>query len=434
MAKIKKPGFPSEISGYCEGVFIPPKSFEGLKNDSKGLVSAYNGLFYLIGNIAKNKNFTYEANFRQGLELTSSPLAFQVVLSLLGILEELRKTPSGSFQKKTEFSNAFKGRVNFSKSIQRSRGLKDRTFKKYNQLHFRSTSRDFLVLALPIVGERLMNYLTDANRENVSAAIRESMFLLSDAPVGRDLFENALAVLQEGFGRGSEEKLLSYSRVLAIFILNRHGIHSTRDELNCHAPFDFLLNLNRPFESLLKKIVKKTEKWSAYDSGKGKFSNVHFNKNNGALIKTVPMKPDVWATSGGELLILDAKHKVFYKDLFDGTFRDTAILSREDIYQMVSYIRTNSISQEAGVFGLFGLKEERTLSDVAEKLIDCEMELEIDLVSPGTRDEKKIKIKILTMKFGSVLREIGKILETRREKDLEKFFGVLANQLTDALA
>ncbi|MGZ6450830.1 MAG: hypothetical protein ACXWR0_05145 [Bdellovibrio sp.] len=464
-------GLPSEICGFKDGIYYPPKSFRNFgtsKND------CYNGLFYLLGNFKNSKDFKIYKSKHKPEDTLENPLIIQIYVSILGIQEELRKNPKIVFGKKDEYSIPYKGKINFSKTIVKNNGLIHKTFKTVNELHTRSLERFFLFLAFRKLPSLIDKYIPQNSKNDFYRVLSEcNSHLIGVDSDNQDLNDLSMQIIRKPIEFGENSKLISHCKVIAEFILENlyHEISGktreespTRSKIEYH---DFHLNLNRPFEKLLKEISRKLPK---SDVSHEEFSKIQSyvtvqKEKNGNNQITGPTKgefkhsliPDVWKVLnvGNEndstdpcLLILDAKHKEFAnldnEMNGDDPFVQYNRITRNDLHQLITYIRTNLIDNVRGIFGFFGFIQESLNDSEMPNYFDSFIECNRDIsdnpnplvlnISEGGSD-KQIYINILGVRFGSVLSFIGEACDQARTYPtlLDDLYCRLAIELTHCL-
>lgn len=464
-------GLPSEICGFKDGTYYAPKSF---RNFGPYKNNCYNGLFYLLGNFKSSKDFKIYKSKHKPQDTLENPLVIQIYVSILGIQEELRKNPKIVFGKKDEYSIPYKGKINFSKTIVKNNGLIHKTFKTVNELHTRSLERFFLFLAFRKLPSLIDKYVPPNSKNDFYKVLSEcNNHLLGIESDNQDLNDLSMQIIRMPVEFGENSKLISHCKVIAEFILENlyHEVSSkTREEKVARTQIeyhDFHLNLNRPFEKLLKEISLKLPK---SDVSHEEFSKIQSyvtiqKEKNPESKNCAPVKgefkhtliPDVWKVInlGDEssdtdpcLMIFDAKHKEFAnldnEMNGDDPFVQYNRITRNDLHQLITYIRTNLIDNVRGIFGFFGFIQE-TLDDsqmpnYLDSFIECNRDvsdnpnpLVLNIFEDGS--DKRIFINILGIRFGSVLSFIGEACDQARTYPtlLDDIYCRLAIELTHCL-
>lgn len=415
-------GLPSEICGFKNGVYYPPKSFLGFKSHKN---NCYNGLFYLLGDFQNSKDFKVYKTKHYPNENQNNPLIIQLYISICGILEELRKYPRTVFSKKDEYSAPYKGKINLSKTIILNKGLNYKTYKTINELNTRSIERDFLSIAFLKIPSLIEKYISAESKSALKKIINECNYHLQEYSIeNSDLKSLTSQILLKRIESNENSRLLSHCKIVAEFLsLNSNfNVNNDRFESGNVKYNDFHLNLNRPFEKLLKEICKKLPQSPIPDK---KFSEIQ--SLSGSLKHT--LIPDVYgelniSADGNNtepcLLIFDAKHKEF-ANLNEALIENDPFvqynrISRNDLHQLLTYIRTNLINNIEGIFGFFGFIQEELLNnefvDYCSPFIDCNRDSRnfpnpMTLKVPFEKFERSIFINILGLRFGSVLSLIG---------------------------
>lgn len=471
-------GLPSEICGFKDGVYHAPKSF---KNFGSNTNNCYNGLFYLLGDFNNSKDFKIYRNKHTPLDRIENPLIIQVYISILAILEDLRKNARILFEKREEYSVMYKGKINFSKTFTKNNGLMRKTYKTVNELNNNSLERKFLHLAFKKFPSQINNYLPDASKNDFYKILSECNYHLLDIdPVNCDLLDLSIQIIRKPVESGESARLLSNCKIIAEFLLqNKYHDFPSKGSLQKLARSkieynDFHLNLNRPFEKLLKEICLKLPESKIPRKEFSKIvSNVSLSREKKAALAKAdntyrsepPQKgefkhsliPDVWKVINLEseknetdpcLLILDAKHKEF-ANLSDELADDDPFIqynriARSDLHQLITYIRTNLIDNVRGIFGFFGFIQESiqesSAPNYSSPFVDCSRDalnmpnpLVLNISDSGR--EQLIYINILGLRFGTLLSFIGNACELSKTHPgiLDDLYCRLAIELTHCL-
>lgn len=442
---LKRPGFTSEICGYSGGTYYPPKSFEGL--DQIAQARAYDALFFLLGDYEDKKDFVYQLSDQNELSKLQSPLLFQLVLALTQIRDELRRRNYSLFVKSERFDAPVRGKPNFVKSLTKGYGLLHKTFKTVNEINNKTVERAFIELAVRLIGQKIKPRLGGAvGWDKVEQVLSEVARHLSDIPPGgQDLSSLTQQVLQMPYIPHRSDPLLPLCKIVASFLVETDVIQRIdgNDNVADRPVFDFLLNLNRPFEALLKRIVSKLGFGHRGLVEKG-FANLYVKDSDGKSSTAKRMIPDAWGVHGenavNTLIIMDAKHKIFCGEQLDDSIDEKSMgyMKREDLFQLISYIRTNHIDQETGLFGLAGLVNEDALTDEFEMIAEL-APLNFDLQDKNENadrgdGDKSVVINRIAFRFGSILSRLGDLLKSGSDQgELENFYSLLALQFINCL-
>lgn len=392
-------------------------------DDKEKLSAAYNGLSYLIGDFFNEENISFEFNKYQKASGVENPLVLQAIFAVSEIRKHLRRFPNVIFCRESLVSTSIKGRVSFVKTLRKFNGLIHKSVNETNVISEQSLERMFLAQALPIIQGKVGSRVGTESQTQLVSIFDECKFHLSSVVLKNiDVFQLSLKIIHKQGNRTGDSAILPFCKILAQFLLSEFFLQSDKNSNHHLSGFDFLLNLNRPFEVMLRNLIRK--KIPLKTSHKDNFSKLQFSESEKSALN---MRPDIWTVDENEtLFIFDAKHKIFDSD-FESSNSSNG-MKREDLYQLISYIRTNRINQNEGVFGLIGLTDEKSNQNVVEPLKYFENleSVYFELKEDG-KAFKKIEILFITSRFGSILYEFGSRLSSPEK--LNQFWDQLSDEL-----
>lgn len=395
--KVKEGILGSEWTGYYGKEYWPPKSFQNIGDKQRHY--AFEGLFYLLGDIEDNTNIKSPEQ-KSVLSWNSYFFRYVILKTLKLLLLKLRIHLRPTYQTKIVNSSKSRGQLQFVPSLQANYGLQHKHVWKYSELTYDDPLLMFLKSAVAFMYHRLIGVLHKDNRNHLRKTVTLIEELLKDTRTAIDPLELATQLIYNNLSFDSKySDILNEAKILAHFLLGSRlgpstGIHSDKTD-------SILLNLNRPFERLVRTALDHVNHFHGDDSA---LNSMRFRQHNGQLHNLKGMIPDCRGEFRGQYLILDVKHKFPVGNVTGGSpsLVDLSI-NRSDLYQIISYARTNYRQNITSRYGLVYLNQE----------IGTESDFVDHLGTVAITYGPTLEIEILTLNFGAALSEIGAVIEKR---------------------
>jgi hypothetical protein len=403
----------TEWCGFDGGELYPPKSFDLFAPAEKSL--AYKGLLYFLEGLASKEN----VRLGKQTDLDVGSQFFAEVVAGKTIAEVSRKLNlhyKPTFEYETKNSSAIRGKIDFSKGILRNLGLQHKHVVTFSTLAYSDPLISFLKFAVPFVSNRIIKFFGSATSKELcrESAVVEN--LLESTKVPKDPFLSALEIVYDSLAFNQKFiALLPEARILAHFVLfTSVGMGET----GRFKGDGLLLNLNRPFESLLRNCLLATEKFRPVNE---RLNEIFLGENRASFV----MRPDCkgWLNINGKetFVILDAKHKIMEGEVQDDV--DATSINRNDFYQIISYAMTHSFGKTGDCrYMLVGLRAEAAPTT---QLIQTLPPINV------RHSDETLSIGRATLNFGSILYQIGK--RRSQGQEIDSLLQELGHNLIDTL-
>lgn len=383
-----------------------PKSFDFFENDFSSISYAYRGLFFLIGDYRNSKNIKFLDDF---VSTGKSSLRFQelILLNAIHRIEaELIKASKIKYERIINYGHQVKGKIKFDTTAIRNLGIDGKFVTEQNKISF-NHPLDYLIkevshLVLQKIGP-FINQTSKADLLKSVSNIHGLLDLKDDKIKVEDVAVRLIYTSEFDFD-------LNFKTILADIKILAHYYFQDKIDIsgaNSNAFTQcFLLNLNRPFEALLKKSLVL----AGLEPSTEGFNKIYLPQQNNVI--PFRMKPDCYGTIHGKHLILDAKHKIFQEtaQLDEDEEPSIVAINRNDFYQIISYAKTHSFKSKDGYYGLVGLNNESSFSN---QLLGPKIS---DTIIDSSPSESILRIKRISVNFGSLLCRIGKLVGTDSKK------------------
>jgi len=388
----------SEWCGIVDGKEQEPKSFTNF--DATNKRHAYSGLLSLIlDNFDDSKKKSETGNASLDVE---SDYFLEIVLTrtLRKLLKDLQAHLKPSFQRRIDNLSAIRGKIDFAKSNIKNKGLLHKHVCSFPELYFNDPLLRFLKNVTSVVPSWIAGRKVSKLVEN---DILHIVYLLRDTRSSDNIKEDATSILHNQLKFGSKySDLLPTARILASFVIDKYvGLNKKSD--NLHVP-GLLLNLNGPFENLMKSALVATHKFHVDTE---KFNSVR--EIGGPDKNYFLMKPDCRGlldrNGVKSYAIFDAKHKLMTEEHEVRHDEDEDEVSckrilRSDFYQIISYAETHKMHRDLPCYyTLVGLIEEASTPD--STFVKA---LPAIVINQGADELKIIR---LSVRFGSLLCKLG---------------------------
>lgn len=401
----------SEWAGfYLENektVMLKPKSFESFSEEQ--LNAAFYGLFNILCQIKKEeKNIKI---LKDEVDLfntrSESVLFYYLYIVLDEVYAELLTSNYFFFEKKTENASAIKGRIDFSRSVEKNFGLSHKMICKYNRISFRHPVLSLVREYFSYFGNLLhkINTLGDKVSEDLMTSTAHVNYLFSEADILDSYLDESLKLVSGAYDQDDRFfNIIENLKILGSFYLDNNLYFSQQSNLSNLKMHGLVFNLNRPFEYIIKKACESYLNISS--KSYSEFTKIKYESTD----KLFQMKPDIWLQYKNKTIILDVKHKIHSGDLDEEDIKKEK-LDRNDLYQLISYMTTHPLKSfegnnahpeeaNANIYGIVSLLEERVLNDYS-----CYVKREA--VQALNVDTLKEKIIIVPVRLGSFLVDLG---------------------------
>lgn len=426
----------SEWGGYYsengETKMLPFKSFNRFSDNDKKL--AMNGLFFLLSKDVRGNNISIlESQVNVSVNELESVLLYYLYLVLDELYQDLVCENYFFYESITVNTSSIKGRINFSKSIEKNFSLDHKKVCTYKRIAFSHPVLSLVKEFFHYFSNKFrdLNLLSDDSRKHLDFISAHVENILSEVLPAKDPIASSIALLSGEFDRDHRFfKIISKIHILANYYLDNHYFFNQKSsdrKMN-----GLVFNLNRPFESLVRETCKAM---GLRQLEIKKFTKVKIESN------VFQMKPDCWfQLEDGGTMILDVKHKIYslvntplneQKDSYD-----LNKLDRNDLYQIISYILTHPSKNKKlrNVYGLIALHEETSYSSSGKYVKFCH-DVAVENISE--------RIKVVSVCLGSLLTDLGLYIAKKHESkalveqqlnyDFSHFFYDFGLQLNEVL-
>lgn len=422
----------SHYSEFCgiDGRFEKlPKSFECFSEEDRAI--AYSGLLFSI---------LQKENFEKKIKRTSrsstnlnSKMFFEVLI--LDLVKDLRHALQANlrpgFQRRTENTSRVRGKLEFGETIRRNAGLVHRHICVFPELNYNDPLLCFLKSASTLVPHWLPTYALKARGTEMLNDLRIIDQLLLRCSPSRDVIRDSLNLLSCQLRYHSKYLPLERGcRALAQLVLgNCLGIG--KEMKGTHLP-GIILNLNYPFQDLISMGLSLAGS-GTFLHDKNAFNKITFDRSQN--LRNF-MNPDCRGTffrgSTDFYLICDAKHKIMQEkqrinineEDQEELERRKVYITKHDFYQMISYAQTHDGHRnQQRYYVLCGL-----ISETAP--VEGPVVQYLDTITVKF-SEKALHVVCLGTRFGSLLWQIGRVLEKKQSPNqiIQRFGVDLLNSL-----
>ena len=384
---------------------LKAKSFENVNSEDISLI--YASLFYILGNCGRGDILNLNKNIKliEGkidhtkTAASSNILEFYLYFILMSLYKKIIEHDYFFYIKKKENTKRVRGRIDFSKNILRNFGLK--------HLHVCDSKKLLLDHPLLSLTKHLYSFFSlGLKKKNIPLEMIDEIdvycsfvnSIFSESSELKNYHKECVNLLNGVYDNKSNTlfflpELKSLANIYlssSIFIQEQKTKEKIIDGI--------VLNLNRPFEIILRKSCEAYWKDARFlHSTIDKFTKIKFKHGGDSQ-----MKPDCWFLINDTEVILDAKHKIYslVQKGENGLSPSFYNIDQKDIYQILSYanFRPHSDKIKNGAYALVALNKEESLHS------DQYISLKKNTFTP---EKSKIDINLITMNLGKFLKDLG---------------------------